>query len=82
MTPSPYMSRKTLAAALDCSESTVDELMKRGVIPQPWRLSTGCVRWRWSDVDEAIRLYGGVPAANDTGVRNAREPSERRREAS
>ena len=79
MTPTLYMSRKTLAVALDCAESTIDEMVRRGVIPQPVRLSTGCVRWRWADVDAALQLYGG-PAANDeAGVRNAREPMEGRR---
>lgn len=82
MSAALYMSKKTLAAALDCAESTVDELVRRGVIPQPKRLSTGCVRWRWADVDEAIRLYGGVAANDDSGVRNARQAPEGRRDAS
>jgi predicted DNA-binding transcriptional regulator AlpA len=77
--PAPYMSKKSLATALDCSESTVDELVRRGVLPPPKRLSTGCVRWRWADVDEAIQLYG-APTANGR-VRNARETPEGRRDA-
>jgi predicted DNA-binding transcriptional regulator AlpA len=78
-----YMSRKTLAEALDCAESTVDEMVKRGIIPAPKQLSTGCVRFRWADVDAALQaLNHGGPAANDTGVRNARQAPEGRRDAS
>jgi predicted DNA-binding transcriptional regulator AlpA len=75
-----YMSKKTLAAAIDCAESTVDELVRNGVIPQPVRWSTHCVRWRWADVDAALKLYGArIADDDDEGVRNAREPQEGRR---
>jgi hypothetical protein len=40
----PYLSRASLAKALDMAESTVDEMVKRGVLPPPIKLSTGCVR--------------------------------------
>src|SRR5271169_1035528 len=33
--PPSYMSRKELAWELSCSESTVDELVRRGRIPHP-----------------------------------------------
>jgi predicted DNA-binding transcriptional regulator AlpA len=52
-TPS-YVSRRTLAAELDTAESTVDELVRRGVLPKPVRLSSGCVRWIWADVVAAL----------------------------
>jgi predicted DNA-binding transcriptional regulator AlpA len=52
--PPSYLSKSTLARELDCAESTVDELVKRGVLPKPFRLSNGCVRWRWADVETAI----------------------------
>jgi predicted DNA-binding transcriptional regulator AlpA len=58
--PPAYLSRGTLARELDCAESTVDELVKRGVLPQPFRLSNGCVRWRWADVEMAITSRAGV----------------------
>jgi predicted DNA-binding transcriptional regulator AlpA len=48
--PPAYPSRATMAAELDCAESTIDELVKRGVLPKPRRLSTGCVRWCWAEV--------------------------------
>lgn len=79
----PYMNKKTLAVALDCSESMVDELVRTGVIPKPAKWSAGCARWRWSDVDAALQLYGGGTADdNQSGVRNARKASEGRRDAS
>jgi len=39
--PRQYMSRASLAYALDISESTVDELVRRGRLPPPIRLSRG-----------------------------------------
>ena len=33
--PAPYPSRRSLAQALDMAESTVDEMVKRGVLPPP-----------------------------------------------
>jgi predicted DNA-binding transcriptional regulator AlpA len=49
-----YPSKSTLAHELDCAESTVDELVKRGVLPKPIRLTGGCVRWIWEDVVVAL----------------------------
>ena len=40
---------------MDCAESTVDEMVKRGVLPKPLRLSSGCVRWCWNDVVIALK---------------------------
>ena len=37
----------SLAWELSSSESTVDELVRRGVIPPPIKLTPGCVRWWW-----------------------------------
>jgi predicted DNA-binding transcriptional regulator AlpA len=74
--PPSYLSRATLAHELDCAESTVDELVKRGVLPKPVRLSSGCVRWCWAEVELAITSLkdGVVGGENDpflAGVRNA-----------
>jgi|GEM_PF-1779202 Predicted transcriptional regulator len=70
-----YLSRKSLAFALDMSESTVDELVRRGVLPKPLRLSSGSVRWRWEAVDEALAALspGSNTEASDpylAGVEN------------
>jgi predicted DNA-binding transcriptional regulator AlpA len=53
--PPAFMSKATLARELDCAESTVDELVRRGIIPKPAKLTSGMVRWAWADVEPAVR---------------------------
>jgi predicted DNA-binding transcriptional regulator AlpA len=74
--PPSYLSCASLARELDVSETTIYEMVKRGVLPPPIRLSNGCVRWCWAEVQAALAsLSGGGSAANDdpflAGVRNA-----------
>jgi predicted DNA-binding transcriptional regulator AlpA len=73
--PPSYVSRRTLAAELDCAESTVDELVRRGILPKPVHLSSGCVRWCWDDVITALApLKNGSVTETDpyiSGARNA-----------
>jgi predicted DNA-binding transcriptional regulator AlpA len=57
--PPSFLSRSSLAAELDVCESTVDELVRRGVIPKPLRLTSGCVRWSWDAVQMALASLGG-----------------------
>lgn len=78
-----WMSRATLAAELDVSESTVDEMVRRGVIPPPARLSNGCIRWRWETVDAALATM--LPTAShapvdaySAGIRNATQKTAER----
>lgn len=52
--PPAYLSCASLARELDVSETTVAEMVRRGVIPPPLKLSSGCVRWRWADVERAL----------------------------
>jgi predicted DNA-binding transcriptional regulator AlpA len=70
--PPSYMSRKELAWELSCSESTVDELVRRGRIPAPIKLTPGCVRWLWPAVEAALASVG-EPADDPymTGAVNA-----------
>ena len=82
--PPAYVSRDTLARELDCAESTVDEMVKRGVLPKPLRLSSGCVRWCWNDVVMALVSLnaGASEAENDpylSGVKNVTEIAARGR---
>lgn len=58
-----YPSKARLAHELDMAESTVDEMVKRGVIPGPTKLSTGCARWCWADVVRALASLkdGAIP---------------------
>jgi len=79
--PAAYMTRATLAAELQIGESTVDEMVRRGVLPRPVRLSSGCVRWRWASVDQALSsMEGGesdsIAADAQAGVRRAIEASK------
>jgi predicted DNA-binding transcriptional regulator AlpA len=74
--PSSYLSCASLARELDVHESTVYDLVKRGVLPPPIKLSNGCVRWCWAEVQAKLAsLPGGGSPANDdpflAGVRNA-----------
>jgi predicted DNA-binding transcriptional regulator AlpA len=72
MTTEPlYMSKETLASALDCSKSTIEDMVRRRVIPAPVRMSSGCIRWRWADVDAALRAHG-TPHPMPDGVRNVK----------
>lgn len=73
--PPSFLSRSTLAVELDISESTVDEMVRRGVLPKPLRLSSGCVRWSWTAVETALAsLAGSTDDSADpfmSGARNA-----------
>jgi len=51
--PPSYVSKVTLAAELDISESTVDALVQRGILPKPIRMG-GSVRWSWAQVDASL----------------------------
>ena len=88
--PPAYLGKATLAAELDIAESTVDEMVRRGVLPKPLRLSSGCVRWCWRDVENALASLkeGGntlptdpyaMGAANVTKIPEGRRgPAQRR----
>lgn len=88
--PPAYLSRASLARELDCSQSTIDELVRRAVLPQPLRLTPGCVRFSWEDVvtalaslkDSASGSSGAVPsdpfmrgALNVTKIKEGRRES-------
>jgi predicted DNA-binding transcriptional regulator AlpA len=74
--PPSYLSCASLARELDVSESTVHEMVRRGVLPSPVKLSSGCVRWCWADVQLALDSLapGKTAEAKDDpfirGVRN------------
>jgi predicted DNA-binding transcriptional regulator AlpA len=72
--PPLYMSRKDLAWELSISESTIDELVRTGVIPPATKLTPGCVRWSWTAVEMALASLASSPDDSDpfmTGARNA-----------
>jgi predicted DNA-binding transcriptional regulator AlpA len=51
--PPSYVSKPTLAAELDVSESTVDEYVKRGILPKPLHMGK-LVRWNWAQVQASL----------------------------
>lgn len=75
--PPSYLSCASLARELDVSESTVHDMVRRGVLPKPVKLSGGCVRWSWQDVQAALASLSprmGGDQENDpflAGARNA-----------
>jgi predicted DNA-binding transcriptional regulator AlpA len=72
--PPSFLSRKELAWELSVSESTVDELVRRGVIPGATKLTPGCVRWSWIAVETALASLTSSSDDGDpfmTGARNA-----------
>ena len=69
--PPSYMSRKELAWELSSSESTVDELVRRGVIPPPIKLTPGCVRWWWPAVEAALANVAGTADDGDAYMAGA-----------
>ena len=72
--PPSFLSKATLAAELDISESTVDEYVRRGLLPKPIHIG-GSVRWRWADVNAALAPLATSPTATTDpfleGARNA-----------
>lgn len=56
--PPSYVSKATLAAELDISESTVDSYVRRGLLPKPFQWG-GSVRWCWADVAASLAAQSG-----------------------
>lgn len=77
-----YLSKAGLAHELSISETTVDEMVRRGVLPRPVRLSSGCIRWRWETVDMALASMSAetddTPSNASQGVRRAIEAAKER----
>jgi predicted DNA-binding transcriptional regulator AlpA len=70
--PPSFMSRAELAWELSISQSTVDELVRRGVIPGPMKLTPGCVRWSWTAVETALASLAGTTDDGDPFMQGAR----------
>nr|WP_278520780.1 hypothetical protein [Brucella anthropi] len=75
--PPSYVSRARLAVELDIGESTVDDYVRRGLLPRPVRIG-GAVRWSWSQVQallEADTSYGVQIDPFMEGVKNVAQTS-------
>ena len=69
--PASELSCASLARELDVSETTVHEMVRRGVLPAPvGKLSAGCVRWCWAEVQLALGSLSAdkVPDARNRSV--------------
>lgn len=60
-----FMACSTLAHELDVSETTVHEMVRRGVLPRPVKLSSGCARWCWDDVQRALGSLSKTAATGE-----------------
>lgn len=68
-----YMQRSTALRYCDMSESTFNENMRAGAIPQPLQIPSGMLLWDREDIDAALQAYKRVAPDETTGVRNARQ---------
>lgn len=48
--PPDFVSASTLAHRLDCSKTTINSYVARGLLPKPTRIGE-LVRWRWVDIE-------------------------------
>lgn len=55
-----YVSAETLAYRLDCARSTIDDYVRRDMLPRPRKIGN-LQRWRWVDVEEWIAKHNGEP---------------------
>lgn len=62
-----YVSAETLAYRLDCSRSTIDDYVRRGLLPQP-QMVGNLQRWRWSDIESWIAVRTGLPTLDGSPV--------------
>ncbi len=57
-------------------------MVRRGVLPRPVRLSSGCIRWRWETVDMALASMAvkadDTPSSVIQGVQRAIEAAKER----
>jgi len=53
--PTAYLSRASLAHELDISESTVDEMVRRGVLPKHAMRRKGEPMWCWEEIDRRLQ---------------------------
>lgn len=66
-----FVSAETLAYRLDCSRSTIDDYVRRGLLPAP-QFVGNLQRWRWSDVEAWIAVRSGLGDA-DSNASNDEE---------
>lgn len=65
--PPAFPDKPALARELCMAESTIDDFVKRSILPPPIELSSGCKRWDWEEVNMRIRARkrGGAEGGGD-----------------
>lgn len=62
--PPSYLGKARLATELDISETTVDDYVRRGLLPKPVRLG-GSVRWSWLQVQALLEAHSTSGVSDD-----------------
>jgi predicted DNA-binding transcriptional regulator AlpA len=76
------MQRATACRYTDMSETTFNENMRRGAIPQPMQMPSGMLLWDREDIDAHLQAFKRVVPDATEGVRNVPYvPRERVRNA-
>lgn len=57
--PPDFVSAETLAYRLDFSRSTIDDYVRRGLLPKPLTVGAG-QRWYWPDVLKSVFERSGL----------------------
>ena len=71
--PSSFLSCASLARELDLSETTIRDMVGKGILPRPIKLGSS-VRWNWLTVQAALAGAANSNADQDpymVGARNA-----------
>lgn len=71
--PASYLSCASLARELEVSESHVRDMVRRGLLPPPRKISAGVWRWCWSEVHAFLggKASAHAAAAEDPYMRGA-----------
>ena len=56
MSQEQYLSVKTVASRLESSAATIWRWTAKGIFPQPVKLSAGCTRWRYSEIEKWVTI--------------------------
>lgn len=78
--PPAYVDKAELQRQICRSETTIDDWVRRGILPQPIRPGGGAPLWRWADVDAALRRWAAGQESGDpysVGARNAAQAIKR-----
>lgn len=75
--PPAFPDKTALARELCMAESTVDDFVRRSILPPPIKLSSGCVRWDWEEVKVRIRARKGALGGDPYLAGNLRAEAEK-----